>query len=256
MTLIAVFDLTLWIMRNLTFLFLLTVSFLCAQPNQQWYLDNDRGKHFEGSYTRKVSNPSISLVALTSPLPAYAFGEKQKLNIQFFAPEGSPYNLHAEELRITQFYWLEDKSKNARAGWNSFDNWQVDYLLRRFAIDHRNLGVLVRLGQKGNRKYLPARVQLEGRHANPTIYIAQLRLGRPASGGSFTLYRGQTKTAVRQIYQQSISKKSSGTVFPVVIPFDRLGSDPGWFTLELNLKEERTGDPFTYSFSFYHHSAE
>lgn len=243
-------------MRNLTFLFLFSVTFLFAQPNQQWYIDNDRGNHFEGSYTRKVSNPSITLVALSWPLPAYAFGEKQKLSVQFFAPASSPYNLHAEELWITQFYWLEDKSKNAIAGWNRFDNWQVDYLLRRFSIDHRNLGVLVRLGNKGDRNYVPARVQLEEHDASSNIYIAQLRLGRPASGGDFTLYRGQVKTEDRQIYQQAISKKSSGTVFPVVIPFDRLGNDPYWFTLEINLKEERTGDPFTYSFSFYHYPAE
>jgi len=239
-------------MKPLIHFLLLLPFFLSAQPNQQWYDENDRGIHYEGSYTRKVSNPSINLVSLTGSLPAYQFGKKQKMHIRFFSPEMLKYNLHAEELRISQFYWLEDKSQNTKQGWNTFNNWQVDYLLKRFSIDHRNLGVLIRLGGKGERQYLPAFVQLGEEVIPPQRYIAQVRLGRPSSGGSFSLFKSKSRTKNHLIKIQSISRKSSGTVFPIVIPNSELDNQNGWYTIEINMKEEQTGDPFTYSFAFYH----
>lgn len=240
-------------MRNLTYLFLLIPCFLVAQPNQDWYKNNDRGNHFEGSYTRKVSNPSISLISLTGNLPKYKFGKKQKLGIRFFSPDTSQYNLHAEELRVAQFYWMEDKKQNAKQGWNEFLNWHVDFILKRFSIDHRNIGVLIRSGEKGERNFLPANVHFQGEEFIPKMYIAQMRLGRPASGGSFNFYNGKSRSKENLIKKQKISKKSSGIVFPLVIPIEQLGKKEGWITVEINLKEERTGDPFTYSFSFYHY---
>ena len=147
-------------MKKITFLFLLIPFFLTAQPNQEWYNKNDRGAHFEGSYTRKVSNPSINLVSLTGNSLAYQFGQKQKLQVKFFCPDTIQYNLHAEELRVSQFYWMEDKNQKAKNGWNEFNNWHVDYLLKKYSIDKRNLGVLIRTGEKGSRNYLPAFIQL------------------------------------------------------------------------------------------------
>ncbi|MEZ4995372.1 MAG: hypothetical protein R2824_33450, partial [Saprospiraceae bacterium] len=219
---------------------------------QQWYRANDRGNRFEGSYTRKVSNPSISLVSLTGNLPAYTFGEKQSLQVRFFSPDVEEYNLHAEELRVSQFYWMEDKDQKSRGGWNTFSDWQVDYFLKRLSIDHRNLGVLVYLGDKADRHFAPAFIVLPQESSPPEIYIAQIRLGRPSSGGSFSLYKGRSKISAELILEQAISKKSSGTVFPIVIPFETLKKDGDWYTVEINLKEARTGDPFTYSFSFFH----
>lgn len=237
--------------RYLTLLLLLPFS-ISAQPNQEWYANNDRGNHFEGSYTRKVSNPSIHLVSLATPLPAYSFGQRQQLSVQFFSPEPKAYNLHAEELRVSQFYWLEDKNKQAKTGWNHFGGWHVDYILKRLSIDHRNLGLLIHIGRKNERQFVPARMQISEGPTTPSMYIAQIRLGRPASGGSYRLFRGKSKTRSRQILQQGISQKSSGTVFPIVIPFDVFQKQAGWYTVEINLEESRTGDPFTYSFSFYH----
>lgn len=237
--------------RPLTLLCLLPLSLL-AQPSQQWYQENDRGTHYEGSYTRKVSNPSISLVSLTTPVPAYRFGQRQQLEVQFYTPNASNYQLHAEELRIAQFYWMEDKNKSATAGWNAFMAWPVDYILQRLSIDHRNLAVLIRLGNRGSRQFTPARVTVGKTDNSASLYIAQLRLGRPASGGFFRLYRGQSKSTNSQLLQQKIAPKSSGTVFPIALRFSDLSVGAGWYTVEVNLRERGTGDPFTYSFSFYH----
>lgn len=239
-------------MKYLNYFFICFPVLLFSQPGQDWYDKNDRGDHYEGSYTRKVSNPSISLVSLTGNLPAYDFGQRQKLQVKFYNPKKYSYNLHAEELRVSQFYWMEDKNNKSPEGWNTFDNWQVDYFLKRLSIDHRNLGILIRLGGKGNRTYSPALVQLNNQNNNPRFYIAQLRLGRPASGGSFSLYRGKSRSSNKLLKNQAITKKASGTVFPVVLPLKDLGMEADWFTVEVNLREERTGDPFTYSFSFYH----
>lgn len=239
-------------MRKSLYLFFILPTFLFAQPNQDWYTNNDRGNHFEGSYTRKVSNPSINLVSLTGNLAAYQFGKKQKLKVRFFSPDNLIYNLHAEELRVSQFYWLEDKNQKAIDGWNEFNNWHVDYILKRFSIDYRNLGLLIQLGEKGVRNYLPAFIQLEEESISPKLYIAQIRLGRPASGGSFSIFEGDSRSEKNKLKDQVISKKSSGTIFPIVIPIEELKGKEGWFTVEINMKEERTGDPFTYSFSFYH----
>lgn len=241
-------------MRSLLYFLLCLPLLLGGQPSQQWYEANDRGNRFEGSYSRKVSNPSISLVSLSSHIPPYAFGEKQKLEARFFSPDVQEYNLHAEELRVSRFYWMEDKNQKSRKGWNSFSGWQVDYFLRRFSIDHRNLGILIHLGDKGERNYAPALIHIEGENREEAqFYIAQIRLGRPSSGGSFSVFKGRSRVPDNLIREQAITKKSPGTVFPIVLPIEELGEKETWFTVEINLKELRTGDPFTYSFSFYHY---
>ena len=223
-----------------------------AQRSPEWLQSNDRGNRYEGTYTRKVSNPSINLVSLTGNLPAYHFGEKQKLEVSFFSPGLLEYQLHAEELRVSQFYWMEDKNQKSRIGWNVFSGWQVDYILKRLSIDHRNLGVLVCLGEKADRQYTPALINIEGETGENQFYIAQIRLGRPSSGGSFSIFSGTSRVAANLIREQAITRKSSGTVFPLLIPINELDKKNTWYTVEINLKEARTGDPFTYSFSFFH----
>jgi hypothetical protein len=225
---------------------------LSAQPDDDWFSKNDRGNRYEGSYSRKVSNPSVNLVSLTAVSPKYEWGKGQQLDVKFYNPLKQEYELHAEELTVTQFYWMQDKKKETAAGWQRFEGWQVDFLLKRLSIDARNLGVLVRLGERGSRKYAPAQVNLAGETAEAKQYVAQLRLGRPTADGSFKVYRGEKKTKENLVLEQKITAKSSGSTFPIVLAFATIGKEAGWFSVEVNLREKGTLDPFTYSFSFYH----
>lgn len=225
---------------------------LLAQPGPDWYTNNDRGNRYEGSYSRKVSNPSLNLVSLTATPVQYAFGNKQQLNLRFFLEGSTEYDLHAEELRITQYYWMQDKNKNAQSGWNSFEGWHVDYILKQLSIDHRNLGILVQVGDKGSRKYAPVWVSTDGNQPELKRYIAQLRMGRSAAKGSFRIYKGENRTPANLLQERAITAKSSGTIFPIIVPTKTLGDEAGWITVEINMQEKNTMDPFTYSFSFYH----
>lgn len=234
------------------FFLLFFSSFVLAQPGPTWFQSNDRGNHFEGSYSKKVSNPSVSLVSLLGNTVNYSFGQDQALDVQFFSDEKQAYELHAEELRITQFYWMQDKNTMAAKGWNSFNTWKVDYLLKKLSIDSRNLALLVQVGEKGKRKFLPAYVSMNGESQGSSRYIAQIRLGRAASTGSYSIYKGTDRVKEKLIKEQGITDKPAGIVFPLVIAKEELGNEPMWITVEINLKEKNTLDPFTYSFSFFH----
>ncbi len=245
-----------WKTQYLFVCMLLFSSQLFAQPGPDWFKQNDRGRHFEGSYTKKVSNPSINLVSLSTAMPRYVFGNKEQLQAAFYSPSEQAYLLHAEELQVVQFYWLQDKTEKATAGWNTFSGWHVDYMLKRLSVDARNLGVLIRLGEPGSRQFAPARISMGDKPSGGARYIAQLRLGRPVAKGSFKVYLGEERNADNLIMEKPITAKSSGTVFPIVLPVETLGGASDWVRVEINLIEKRTLDPFTYSFSFYHHPKE
>lgn len=232
--------------------FALCSTFAQAQPGDDWFAKNDRGNRYEGAYSRKVGNPSVNLVALTASSPKYKLGAGQKLKVAFYSPAVQAFELHAEELLVTQFYWMQVKDIQSAAGWNTFEGWQVDFMLKRLSLESRNLGVLVRLGDRSSRKFAPAQVSLEGETPEIKQYVAQLRLGRAAADGAYKIYRGESRTKASLILEQKIAAKSSGATFPVVIPVSSLGNQAGWFTVEVNLREKSTLDPFTYSFSFYH----
>ncbi|MEM7369039.1 MAG: hypothetical protein AAF587_10610 [Bacteroidota bacterium] len=236
---------------------LLTISLILscsiwAQRSPSWLSGNDRGNRFEGSYTAKVSNPSINLISLTGSFEPYEFGKRQELSVQFFSPQDQSYFLSSEELRVTRFYWMQAKNVQAQKGWNNLDQWPVDFLLKRFRIDYRNLGVLVRLGKQGSRQFAPAWVFHSQTPSAFKRYIAQLQLGRSAADGRFQIYRGKSKKAANLIQQGKITAKSGGTAFPIVIPAQVLPSKEGWITVAVHLREKGSLDPFSYSFSFYH----
>lgn len=240
-----------------TAILLLLWSPLLAQPADEWFKQNDRGNRFEGSYSQKVSNPSVNLVSLTASTAKYTLGQGQQLQVRFYNPGVTEYDLHAEELNVTQFYWMQEKNKSSAKGWQQFAGWQVDMMLKRLSIDARNLGVLVRLGERGGRKFSPAYVSLAGETAAaPRNFIAQLRLGRAAADGNFKVYKGESRSKASLLFEQKISAKASGTTFPIVIAADKLGAEASWFTVEVNFREKGSLDPFTYSFSFYRQPAQ
>jgi len=240
-------------MKYLIYTLVIMPIIVSAQPNKRWYKNNDKGNRYEGTYIQKVSNLKISLAAFSTELPNYEFDKRQKLELQFFSPNDSKYKLRAEELRISKFYWMEDKNQKAKEGWNSFNNWPVDYYLKRLSINKRNLGLLAHIGKIGERTFAPVFINIEDEITNPEYYIAQIRLGSPVANGKFIVYEGKKNKAQQNIVlEHNITKKSAGTVFPIVIPIETLDKNEGWFTVEIGAIEERTEDAFSYSFSFYH----
>lgn len=243
------------LLRSLKYLlltvgFLIELSPLSAQRSPEWLQSNDRGNRYEGTYTRKVSNPSVNLISLMGHLEAYTFGEKQMLTAQFYSPDAQDYYLKVEELRVSQFYWMQNKETKAPKGWNTFENWPVDYFLKRLSISHRNLGILAYWGDKSRRSFMPVLLYHSKTPEQISRYVAQLRLGRSAANGTYKVYQGENRSASKLITQGKISAKSGGTTFPVVVPAAQL--EEGWIFVEVNLREQGSLDPFAYSFRFFH----
>lgn len=216
-----------------------------------WKEKNDRGSRYEGSYNRLVGNPSIELVSLMRHLEPYSFGQGQTLTARFYSPQAQKYNLKAEELKTTRFYWLEDKQEQAEVGWNHFSDWPVDFLLKRLAIYPNNLGVLVRLGDPGSRTFSPVSLTVGEQIEKLNRYTAQFRLGRSSSGGQYRIYVGQHVSENSLLDQARISVKSTGKPFPITFSADKLPQE-GWYTVKVFMREKNTLDDFTYTFSFYH----
>ena len=223
---------------------------LLGQRSPDWFQSNDRGNRYEGTYTRKVSNLSIDLVSLTGFVEPYTFGEKQMLKAKFYCPAKASYQFNVEELIVSHFYWMQDKQTAAREGWNTFENWPVDYLLKSLGITHRNLGILVHLDEASARNFVPVLLFHSQAPQEVTRYVAQLRLGRSAADGRYKVYQGENRNAAALLLQGNISAKSGGTTFPLIIPATQLKE--GWLSVEVNLREQGSLAPYSYNFRFYH----
>ncbi|MEL6192904.1 MAG: hypothetical protein AAFR66_12680 [Bacteroidota bacterium] len=230
-----------------------TSVFAQKKQDDAWKQKNKRENRFEGTYTRQVGNPSIELLSFVSGLEPYEFRKGQKLTARFYAPSDTSYFLKSEELRIFKFYWMESNEELSQAeeGWNEFGPWPVDDWLRRLSLTADKLGVLVRLGNWKSRLVLPVEVSHSDNPKEIPFYIAQFRLGRSISGGNFRLYKGREKTTSNVVKTGKVSKKPGGSSFPVVMPKVWFQAKPGWYTLEVALKEKGSFDDFSYSFSFY-----
>lgn len=239
------------------FFFVLSVSLSIwpafAQRSPDWLTKNDRGNRYEGSYTRKVSNLSIDLLSLTGYFESYEFGKDQTLQIKFYSPEDASFRLKAEELVVTQYYWMQAKENEANAGWNQFGDWPVDYYLKRLSVSHRNLGVLIQYNPDSEiRHFLPAFISHSKGFQEIARYVLQFRLGRAIVDGQYKVFRGKTRAANHLLTSGKISSKSGGTSFPLVIPVEKFKTFQGWISVEVNCRERGTLDPFSYSLLFYH----
>ncbi|MEO1254380.1 MAG: hypothetical protein AAFY41_05780 [Bacteroidota bacterium] len=234
-------------------LVILASAFSQDRRSAEWKKNNDRKNRYEGTYTRKVSNPSIDLVSLKAYQEEYESSKGHVLKVQFYTPEAMEYRLIAQELRVTRFYWMEAKDTLSIISWNTFQPWPVDYLLRRLRITYQNLGVVAQLLKEGSRKreFAPVYVYHSSSPGRTSYYVAYFHLGRPASGGSYSISSGRHRANAELLQTYPISKKSGGTAFPIRIKTELLESS-GWYTVEVNLREKGTLDPFSYSFSFYH----
>ncbi|MEM6764970.1 MAG: hypothetical protein AAF824_03170 [Bacteroidota bacterium] len=222
--------------------------------DEEWKRTHKRENRFEGTYTRQVGNPAIELLSLTSSFEPYEFRKSQQLTVKFFSPVDTSYFLKAEELRIFKFYWMESSEtvNQAITGWNEFGPWPVDDWLRRLSLTADKLGVLVRMGDWKSREILPVDIYFSEDPPVRNFLIAQFRLGRSISKGTFRLFKGKEKTSTSLLHKGKIGKKPGGSFFPVVMPKAWFQAEKGWYTLEVSLKEQGSFDDFSYSFSFYH----
>ena len=230
--------------------FFLAASALPAQRGPDWKKANDRKDHYEGTYSRPVGNADMELVSLTTGISPYPFRQGARLRVRFYSPAASLYHLHAEDLSGTQFYWWEDKNGQAKQGWYASPaDWQVDFLLSKLNIGANNLGVLTRLGAPSEQKFAPAQVYTGTAVPAITRYVAVLRLGRPTASGEYKVHRGESRSGPL-LFTKSVTARSGGSSLALSLPAASLPAS-GWVFVEVNLKEQRTMDPFTYSFRFY-----
>ncbi|MEM7371207.1 MAG: hypothetical protein AAF587_21505 [Bacteroidota bacterium] len=226
------------------------LSNLHAQRSEAWKQANDRKDRYEGTYSRQVGNPDLELVSLTTGLRPYVFGQRKRLKLRFYSPSASRYKLHAEDVKGTQFYWWEDKHRQTSRGWHqSPAGWPVDYLLRKLNIRANNLGILAELEGIGRKKFAPVQVYSGGQPSGISRYVALLRLGRAAAGGTYTVHEGESRRG-RILLQKGVAARSGGSILALSIPAKVLPAGT-WVFVELTLKERGTLDPFTYSFQFY-----
>ena len=229
----------------------LHLSWAQQQRSPHWHLKNDRGNRYEGSYTKDVSSYSVNLVSLVAgTIPNYQFRQNQQLKVRFYCPSTQPYQLRAEELKTTRYYWMQDKNTQAATGWYTFAPWPVDAILDDLQVPHENLGVAVELGRVGSGWFVPAWVYQSSAPGSARSYTAQIQLGFSVARGEYKIYPGKGVTA-NALRAGKISAKSGGDTFPIVIPINSLASS-GWYTVEVNLRDKRRLDLTSYSFSFYH----
>lgn len=231
-------------------LFSLFLPSLHAQRKPAWKAKYDQGHYYEGTYSRQVGNPSVELISLTAGRVAYEFGKKQTLTVRWHSPGPSAYQLHAEDISGTRFYWFEDTSTMMKQGENILTGWAVDGWLRKLQLTHYNVGLLLRYGESGSRKFLPVQSYLGSSPSEPSRYVAILRLGRAISSGDWAVYRG-TSARGKPLINQAISRKSGGSYFALRMPANDLPQAGGWVKVVLNFRERGTLDPFTYSFTYY-----
>ncbi|MDX2284376.1 MAG: hypothetical protein NW241_09450 [Bacteroidia bacterium] len=222
---------------------------LLAQRSEEWKRQHDRGTRYEGTYTRQVGNPDLELVSLSAGITPYTFRKGMMLKARFHSPASLRCTLHAEDLSGTQFYWWEDKQTQAAPGWNlSPADWPVDFLLDDLHLLVSNLGISAAVAGS-ERKYLP--VQVFTGSVPPPIerYSAVLRLGRSSAGGSYQIYKGESRSGT-PVLKGTITARSGGGLISLGMPAASFPA-PGWYLAEISLKEQGTLDPFSYSFRFY-----
>lgn len=238
---------------------------LCSQISKDWLSKNDRGNRFEGTYDdRDIGRLSIELLSFTGQKQPYNFGEQQVLNVRFFNPDHSKYQLNAREIRTRKFYWMQDKNTKSEKGWNQFVDWPVDYKLRSLGIGSRNLGLLVRLGEKNKHLISPAYVSVATDTSDmpkQSNYLAYFVLGTSVSNGKYRIYKGKERNKEALIYEKKLGAKSGGSPFPIFIRGNLLPEE-SWFTLELNMEEmseeasPKSVNILSYECSFYHKKIE
>lgn len=211
---------------------------------------NSTGSYHEGPYTMDVSG-STGVVSLTAHWEPYAFGNRTKLKVKVVSPQQGKYILKAEELSPKHFYWFQTKVRNLSAGTNTFEGWEVDRWLRRLEIPSRSLGLLAYIGHSRNRRFLPAWVYHSRLPARTRYYTAQIRLGINVAEGTWHLYQGTKQATARPVHEGTILAHSGGSCIPLRIATDKL-TQPGWYTVVVNLQERSSLDLKRYSFYFYH----
>lgn len=233
----------------------LWVGLSMGQPKSEFFSSkNDKGNRYEGSYNDQVSNPRIELTSFVGSVEPYEFGKGQQLNVEFYSPDASGYTLHAEELKRIKYYWMQGKGKLAQKTWNTFQDWPVDQILRRYKILYRDLAILIRLGKESEQIFAPAIIYHSDRPESFHRYIIQLRLGVSVGKGTWTLYQGKQNNAANKLISQPTRKQSGGASLPISLPNQALSKGEGWYTFEFDAKEKSNLRPVHYEFSFYHKS--
>ncbi len=259
---------------KLAIVLLFSIGIVCkllGQPDyprkQLWYQnpENDKKNRYEGLYSKDVSNRALETVAFYSIFEPYEYGKSQKLTVKFYLPEGdlnTPYFLKGEELIPLQFYWMEDKRRIAKPGWNYFSDWPVDALLSKYRIPRNNLGILVKIGNPNDsfESFAPCYIYNSNLDINPTYYIAKFRLGYSISESNYKIFQGHQnqinpKTA-KAIKTGQIQRHSGGDVLTIAIPISDLGSSESWYTLYINLTKKGSASGPIKIISFYHQPIE
>lgn len=240
-------------MKSFLFLLLLLSTLpLAAQRNAEWKRSNDRGTRYEGTYSRQVSG-GLELVSLHAGMPAsFSFGQGQQLRVRMYSPGNLSYTLHAEDLSGTQFYWWEDKNGQTSTGWyHSPAEWSVDYLLARLRLPANNLGICAETqgSTRDHKKYLVAQVYTGGTPPPVERFTAVLRLGRATAGGTYKVYRGESRSG-SPLLEGNITARSGGSRVNLSFPASSLQA-AGWYFVDITLRERGTLNPSTHTFSFY-----
>ncbi len=236
---------------SFTFILLSCLVSAQAQRSDEWLKQHDHGKFHEGTYTREVSTSAMELVSLTAYWEPFEFGKRQNLKVRFYSPASSEFQIRVQELSVKRYYWLESKPQSTEQDWQEVDGWQVDRWLSRLKLSSRSLGLLVQIGPRKNRQFLPAWIYHNANAPSPKRYIAQIRLGINAENGTYNIYPGKRNSSNTPLKSGRILGRSGGTCFPVVIRSSDLPV-PGWYTMSIDLKESGDVDQHSYSFEFYH----
>lgn len=237
---------------SFTFIFFIPLFIFCQHERSAiWKSQHKHENRYEGLYSIKVlSNPAIELVSFLGQPFRYEFGKKQELFVDWYCPKPTEIFVKGEEIRVVHFYWMESENTAANSGWNQFGPWQVDKVLSRSLISHRDLGVLIQ-DFENRKKIYPAFIHQQNARKPSNRYIARFRLGTSISGGKFSVYASDKSIKSGHIQSGKIPAKSGGSSLPILIKIPP-ESDSQWFTVKIELTGSPHGHPIVYSFQFFY----
>lgn len=223
----------------------------------KWYLQNDNGKIYEGTYRLDTNNPAFEIVAFYGKIEENLLKEQNSVFIRFYLPTSdSNYFLKVEEYRPFQFYWMEDKREKGQSGWNTFKNWNIKSYLAKYNIPQSNIAISVRIGEereKSNR-FSPVYVYNSNCCKKAKYYITKIRLGFSITSGKFWIYSGEfdrsIPNGIKPIVSGKLNKHSGGSILTIPISLKDLPMKDNWYTVKVELEDFR--GPVLFHYSFYH----
>ncbi len=228
-------------------------ALLNTLPNDLFSQDpfeyKNRGNREEGRRPIGVGAQDLQLLSFVSYIEKVDLDTNVNLKIRFYTTAESQVYISAKELQGHEFYEMKPLQHNWSPGWQEFQPWPTDEVLRPLGLKPNHLGFVARLNQdrSGSGEIVPLLVyhhELPPVIENYSVYLLAQEALRKVE---VRLYAPEQETPmwvnqIREVFGAA----------PFSIQLNLPDQSPGWYKLIIDCRyRNRIGGP-QRTYTFYH----